>query len=237
MNLEEINLKIKEVQESELNAEKVALLFNLIRWKIIKIEGEEDIRQFSSIVRYLKLSKKDEKELIEMRNYVAHSFLNNLQIKKRENWIKYNIIPAVLSYPRRNTRKIREDFEKRVVNKLIKFAKNNNFEYQNEPKIRIGNKKTTITPDFLLISDQMRIIFEVKYGDPSRTISQGIRRLMTALLAFKSKLGILIIPGSKIYDEINEKDYNILVIGNKSDFDLIKDWIFKKKPLANGDNL
>ena len=74
MELTDIDFKIKQIQNSDVTEENILKLIQLLSKKIIKITGEEDLRQFSSIVKELKLNKRDEENLINLAATCVNSW-------------------------------------------------------------------------------------------------------------------------------------------------------------------
>lgn len=239
MREEELNKEIEKIQKSVWNIQNFYNLMLLIEKKIREVSKDEDLKHFSSIVKNLNLSKEDTTKLVALRNPVFHSFTTDEEINSAKDWIISTIIPAVLSYS--SKKEVIEDriFEESITKKLIQFGENLGFQVVREGIIPLGSKKIEI--DFIFKrNDDIQIIFEFKSRIENDIRDIGIQQLLTYLTASKSKIGVLVVPGSEYeeLDEINlygddEEGYKILIFGVDTDLKILNEWIKSNIELDN----
>jgi len=225
MELKEIDKKIKEFQEKTLNVENFMNLMHLIELKMRIIYNEEDVRHFSSLIKDINFPDDIFKTLTKLRNLAAHNFISNKELQSQEDFIKSIIIPTILTFPEDNLATRAINFEKKSIKKLKLIGKKLRFKVETKKIIKLGISRLEL--DLIFIKNNIKIIFEIKYGESDRIKELGIQQLIKYLIAYPTQYGVLILPKT-IHQIIKEENYEILIFGTELEWEVLENWLNQK---------
>lgn len=224
MNIQEIDKEIRRITDTDLDQSYLLYLMDLFEKKLNLIFDPVDFLPFSSLIRKLNLPEEKKKSIINFRNRLAHNIISKKELKTIKEELKSNIIPFILSISSDSNQMKTYEFEENVSNKLERFGNELGYKVIKNKSISIDNaKKTRLEIDAIFESDTESILFEIKASSKEKIIPVAIDQLKSRLNIYGSKFGVLVIQ-NMFYEEIHEKDYEILIIGELV-MHRLPDWI------------
>ena len=222
MKINDFKEELEKLKNSEWKIHDFYNFILFIEQIFHEVSKDEDLKHFSRIVNEFNLSKQDSKELIDLRNKVMHQFTTEDEIKSKREWIINNIIPAISFYLSESKVDKFKVIYRNILDKLILFGKEQNFNVERKPIISVGSMK--FSPDLIIKKDKLQIIIEIKQKKDENIKLIAIQQLITYLFANNSKYGILIIPEIKC-EFIEREGLNILILDINTNFKILKDWV------------
>jgi len=234
MNVNNIDEKIKEILKGDLDQGNLLYLMVLIENKLNKIFEPVDLLPFSSLIRKLQLSNEQKKKIIHFRNKLVHNIVSQEELVQIKFYLKSEFIPLILSISSDSTQMKPYEFENLIYNKLKLIGDELGYEVIRNKSISIDKKKKTkLEIDVIFESEAEKIIFEIKASSKKNIIPIVIDQVKTRLNILGSRFGVIILKDF-IYEEFNEYNYCILIIGEMQIHKLFE-WINKIKNEHNMD--
>ncbi len=229
MKIEEIDKEIKKLRGKVTNPRNFIQLISLIEEKIRLISRDEDLKHFFNYIQRLNLSEYDIKKLNFLRNSIFHSRVSDNAIVKEKAWFDSVIIPAILNYEKKDWKTEFRKFENEIIQKLEVIGQDLGYEVKKQPKVKIGTKKTlTYIADLVMKKNDFQIVIEIKNTIKDDRIATAINQLLTYCIAFNTKFGILMIPGSN-HESFEHREFEILIFGAQADFKVLRNWLLSKR--------
>lgn len=216
--LQTVDREILSVREAKLDRIRFIKLIQLIQRRTQLIEDDQSLKPFSEIVKLLGLEGIEQKKLVLLRNNAMHSQEGfDAELSSSEEWIKKVLIPAVLKTG------ITTSFIDDILSKLKNIGPDYGYKVKAKTDVRIGSSKYSI--DFIISSNKIRAIGEIKENPTPAARAIGIRQLEIYLNAMKEDYGILILGHQNVIDEIEILGKSIFIVGSIIDRKKIFEWL------------